>query len=83
MKWITEAKHIKNFEIKVTFNDKKTAIIDFAGLLTGEIFEPLKDQSYFTKFTIHPDLEVITWPNCADFSPEYLYEIAENQSKVS
>ena len=38
MKWITEAKHIKNFEIKVTFNDKKTAIIDFAGLLTGEIF---------------------------------------------
>ena len=83
MKWITKAKHIKDFEIEITFNDKKTAVIDFESLLTGEIFKLLKDRDYFKRFTIHPDLEVITWPNGADFSPEYLYKIAENQSKAS
>ena len=78
MKWIVEATHIKDFKIKITFNDKRTAVIDFQGLLTGEIFEPLKDKEYFRDFTLNQELGVITWPNGADFAPEYLYSISSN-----
>lgn len=79
MKWITEAQYIENFEIKITFNDKKVAIINFESLLIGEIFEPLKDLSYFKNFTLNVELGVITWPNGADFSPEFLYELTLGQ----
>jgi hypothetical protein len=83
MKWITRAEYVKDFQLKVKFNDGKEIIINFEPLLVGEIFEPLKNPEYFRKFHIHPELEVITWPNGADFSPDYLYEKGNSQSKVS
>jgi hypothetical protein len=42
--------------------------------LKGEIFQPLKDVEYFKKFTVHPELHTLAWPNGADFAPEFLYD---------
>jgi Protein of unknown function (DUF2442) len=83
MKWITHVSQVKDFRLKVTFNDGKEAVINFEPLLIGEVFEPLRDVEFFGKFLLHPELDVITWPNGADFSPDYLYEVAKSQSKVS
>ena len=38
------------------------------------VFEPLRDEAYFKGFQVHPELHTITWPNGADFAPEFLYE---------
>ena len=82
MKWIVRAEYVKDYQVKVAFNDGKQALINFEPLLTGEIFAPLKEIDYFRKFRLHSELDVIIWPNGADFSPDYLYEVAQSQSKV-
>ena len=71
---VREAKYVKDFVIKVRFADDVEAEIDLEGDLDGEIFEPLKDASYFKTFIVHPELHTLTWPNGADFAPEYLYQ---------
>lgn len=65
---VREAKYVKNFVIKVCFAD------DVEDDLDGEIFERLRDASYFKTFIVHPELHTLTWLNGADFAPEYLYQ---------
>jgi hypothetical protein len=48
--------------------------VDLSDRLFGEIFEPLKDPAFFRQFQVHPDLHTVSWPNGADFAPEFLYE---------
>jgi len=46
--------------------------VDFEQELEGEIFEPLKDISYFKNFTVDHKLYTVVWLNDADFAPEFL-----------
>jgi hypothetical protein len=40
----------------------------------GDQFSILyKDKSFFAQVRVDKELETITWPNGADFAPEYLY----------
>ena len=48
--------------------------IDLQNELDGEVFKPLKDAAYFKRLEVHPELHTLTWPNGADFAPEFLYE---------
>ena len=70
---VKNAKYLKDYKIEVEFNDGKKGIVDLSDDLYGEVFEPLKDKSFFSKMRIDEDLETITWENGADFAPEYLY----------
>ena len=71
---IIDAKHINGFIIHILFSDGIEGDIDLEGELTGEVFRPLSDPSYFKQFTLHPELHTISWPNGADFAPEFLYD---------
>ncbi len=71
---VIEAKYVEDFIIKVRFADGIEGEINLAGELEGEIFEPLRDTSYFRRFIVHSDLHTLTWPNGAYFAPEYLYQ---------
>lgn len=81
MHWIVEAKLEKDFKIRVKFNDGSEGVVDFSLLLDGEIFEPLKDQEFFSKFYVHSDLGALTWPNGADFSPDFIYKIVHSNHR--
>ena len=48
--------------------------MDLGDELYGEIFEPLKDQTFFALVSVHPEFHTLAWPNGADFAPEFLYE---------
>jgi hypothetical protein len=74
---VKTTEYIRGFIIKIRFGDGIGSEIDLEGDLEGEVFEPLKQISYFKKFYVHPELRTITWPNGADFAPEYLYEKAK------
>jgi len=74
---VTEAKYIEGYKIKFKFNDGKIKTIDFKDQLWGEVFEPLKDISYFKKFKLNPF--TIEWENGADFAPEFLYDFGESK----
>ena len=71
---VIEAEYIRDYTIHVRFADGTEGGLDLKDELDGEVFEPLKDPAYFRTFRLHPELHTITWPNGADFAPEFLYE---------
>lgn len=77
---VLEAKYIKDYQIKVCFNNGTSGIVDLEDKLWGPVFEPLKDLDLFRKFKVSDVLHTICWENDADFAPEYLYEMMLEQT---
>ncbi len=75
---IIKAKYIKGYELELHFNNGKYKIVNLEYELKGKVFEALKVVSYFKTFTI--PYNTIEWSNGADFAPEYLYELANQQT---
>jgi hypothetical protein len=71
---VVEAKYIRGYTVWVRFEDGTEGEVDLSSELYGAVFEPLKDIDYFRRFEVPADLGTITWPNGADFAPEFLYE---------
>ena len=69
---VEHAKYIDNYKIWLSFNDGSQGEIDLASELYGEIFEPLKDVTFFKSFTLEG--HTLSWENGADFAPEFLRE---------
>lgn len=69
---VEKAKYIKDYKVWLSFNDGAEGEIDLSSELDGEIFEPLKDVSFFKSFTL--DGHTLSWKNGADFAPEFLRE---------
>ena len=69
---VTKATYLKEFIIDLTFDDGTRKAVDFSVWLHGEVFEPLKNKSFFKKFFL--DGSTVAWPNGADIAPETLYE---------
>ena len=74
MQDVVEARYVNQFTIWVRFEDGTEGEVDLSKELEGPIFEPLKEQAYFRRFSVNPDTGTIEWPNRADFAPEFLYE---------
>ncbi len=71
---IIQADHVDGYVLRLRFADGTVGEIDFTDELEGEVFEPLKDPSFFLRFSVSPELHTLVWPNQADFAPEFLYE---------
>jgi hypothetical protein len=56
------------------FRDDTAGEIDLESQLYGPVFEPLRDRATFSQFQIHPEFHTLTWPNGADFAPEFLHD---------
>ncbi len=78
--WVKEAKYIKDYMVWLSFNDGAEGEINLSLELEGEIFEPLKDISYFKNFKIIG--HTLSWENGADFAPEFLRELLPNNVLV-
>ena len=71
---LVEAVHVRDYVLRIRFSDGTQGEVDLENELAGEIFEPLRDPTYFKGFQVNPDVHTVTWPNGADFAPEFLYE---------
>ena len=71
---IVDVEYIKDFTMRLEFNDGKVKTIDFLPLLNGKIYEPLKSKDNFIQFGLTD--WTLEWYNGADFAPEYLYNFA-------
>lgn len=67
---VLEAEYRGGHRVWLRFDDGKSGETDLADELYGEVFEPLRDPEYFAGFLVDGTL---TWPNGADFAPEFLY----------
>jgi hypothetical protein len=64
---------------RLAFNDGTSKTVDVGPLLTGPVFEPLRDPAYFARAELDRVCGTVTWPNGADFAPEALHELATAQ----
>ncbi|MDA0738563.1 MAG: DUF2442 domain-containing protein [Nitrospirae bacterium] len=75
MHFVKTVQYISDFKLLLSFEDSSTRLVNLANYLDGEIFEPLKDLTYFQTVRVHPELDTIVWDNGADISPDFLYDI--------
>lgn len=71
---LIEATYVHDFILHLQFSDGTEGDVDLEPELDGEVFRPLKDPAYFKQFTVNAELHTVTWPNGADFAPEFLYD---------
>lgn len=69
---VTDARHVGDYTLWLRFNDGTEGEVDLRDELAGEVFEPLRDPAFFKSFAVA--LDTVTWPNGADFAPEFLYD---------
>ena len=71
---VIEARYVGGYVIWLRFLDNTSGEIDLDRELYGQVFEPLRDPIQFKQFAIHPEFHTLTWPNGADFAPEFLHD---------
>lgn len=71
---VKKAEYVKDYKVKLVFNDGVAKVVDFKPFLKNakNLFLPLVDIEYFKKFSV--DDTTICWPNEVDFCPDVLYE---------
>ena len=74
---VVEARYIEGHRVYLEFSDGTAGEVDLSQSLTGPIFEPLRDVEYFRHFSIEG--HTLSWPNDADFAPEYLQQLVESE----
>jgi Protein of unknown function (DUF2442) len=72
---VTQVKVVGPFSLEVAFDDGARKRVNLRRELYGPIFEPLRDPDYFARVYLDPDSRTITWPNGADFAPDFLYQL--------
>jgi len=77
MHYVIDATYVADHKINVRFENEEIKLVDLSSHLNGPIFQPLKDPSYFRLFTVNRDIDTVAWPNDADFSPDFLYEVGQ------
>ncbi len=79
---------VESFEIigphklLVSFDDGTSQKIDFAPMLFGQMYGPLRDLSFFEQVAIDPEVHTLVWPNGADFNPAMLHDWNLNSEEI-
>ena len=74
--------HLRDYTLRLEFNDGAIKDVDLQDELWGEVFEPLKDVELFKRVAVNSDTSTIEWPNGADFAPEFLYEVGREVARA-
>lgn len=61
------------YKLRVWFEDGAEHTIDFAPVLAGELFGPLRDRALFEQVQLDTEVHTLVWPNGADFDPATLH----------
>lgn len=75
---VHKAEYLEEYKILLTFENKQRKVVDFQEALDnfeGPIFKPLKNLEYFKNFNV--SIGTVVWPNDADVSPDYLYQVGK------
>jgi hypothetical protein len=71
---VKEVEVLSGFNVRLTFTDRTTKVIDLDSYLRGPVFEPIRgDPRVFREVRVDPEAGTIVWPNGADIDPDVLY----------
>jgi hypothetical protein len=71
---IVRAKHAGDSRLNVRFANGSSGVVDFASLLWGPMFAPLRDTTEFRRFRVSRRFGTIVWKNGADVGPEWVWD---------
>src|SRR5205823_9666494 len=66
---LTELQVVGAHALRLAFNDGTRKTVDVYPLLTGPVFEPLRDPAYFGRVTLDPVTGTALWPIDVDIAP--------------
>ena len=69
---VVEARCERDYVVRLKFSDGAIGEVDLRAELDGPIFGALRDIEQFKLFSVA--YHTLTWPNGADFAPEFLRE---------
>jgi len=78
--WVTAAKYVDGHRLALTFSDGLQGTVDLKDHLDKPVFRALQDIDQFKKFRIGS--WTVEWDNGADFAPEFLHAIVENEIAI-
>lgn len=71
---VVEVQTLGGYRLLLTFEGGEHREVDISRLVPFDgVFEPLKDESYFRRVRINPDVGTIIWPNGADLCADVLF----------
>ncbi len=70
---VKSARYISEYRLELEFSNGSVREVDLQSHLTGSVFQPLRDKTYFSNFSVQ--FNTVAWSNGADFAPEFLFEI--------
>ena len=70
---VTHAEALKNFKLRLRFDDGSERTVDLSDSLWGPMGEPLRDPDYFRRVRVDPELRTVVWPNGFDLDPDVLH----------
>ena len=75
-------RHIKDYELEITFSDGTVAKLDFRRRVVGRggVFAPLQDPDFFKQVAVDGEAGTLVWPNGVDLCPDVLYAEATGKS---
>jgi hypothetical protein len=63
---------LPKYRLHIEFDDGVAGTIDPSGELTGEVFEPLRDEAVFRQVTVD-EFGAVCWPNGLDLAPDAMH----------
>ena len=69
---VIQASYVRDYRIRLRFNDGIQKTVDFSRWLRGDVFKPLANKREFKRFFLAGG--TVCWPNGADIAPETLRE---------
>ena len=76
---ITSAQALGGTCVRLRFSDGREGQVDLKPLLTGPMFDCLRDPVLFAGFQLDEELGTLVWANGADLAPEALHFLAFQQ----
>ena len=72
---VAGVRHLKAYELEVSFSDGTVANLDLRGRIAGRagVFEPLQSVHFFAQVSVDREAGTLVWPNGVDFCPDVLY----------
>ncbi len=72
---VTAVKVVGPHSLELAFDNGVLKRVNLRRELYGPVFEPLRDPAYFARVYLDLDSRTITWPNKADFAPDFLCQM--------
>ncbi|MBM4422919.1 MAG: DUF2442 domain-containing protein [Chloroflexi bacterium] len=79
---ITEVKVVGPYSLDLAFDNGLRRRVNLRRELYGPIFEPLRDPAYFAQVFVDPTSRTISWPNGADFAPDFLSQMEPEETSA-